>query len=242
MPALGLDYRNKVKYVYPHALYGYWPLESRAGSATMEDWSLQANHGTATATNLNHALSAAGRKCPRFDGSTSYVDVYSAGLNTDFGAAVGSAMAWFRVEESGVYSDSTKRRILTIGAHATTNVIILEKTVTANTFRLAYVANSTTDAVSPTIYDPGTYSTKWHQLVLVWDLTTADKVYAYVDGALSSTSSTLGTWSGALLSTACVIGSSSTTAADVWKGWISDVALWSVALSAADVAYLYARA
>ena len=242
MSRLGFNYRDRVRSVMPEALYGYWPLDSRDGSTTMLDWSRQANHGTAAAVTLNHGRSAVERKCPLFDGSTSYIDVYSSALNTDFGASVGTAMAWFRCLDAGVYGDSTKRRILTIGAHATTNVIILEKTVTANTFDLTYVANSTTDKVSPTIYDPGTYDTKWHQLVLGWDITTNNKVYGYVDGELSSTSSTLGTWSGALLSTACVIGSSATTAADVWSGWISDVALWSKLLTADDVKYLYARA
>jgi hypothetical protein len=208
----------------------------------MEDHSIQGNNGTAAAVTLNHGLSATGRKCPLFDGSSSYVDVYSSALNSDFGAAVGSAMAWFRVLDTSVYSDSTARRILTIAANATTNVVILEKTATANTFRAAYIAGSTTDSVSPTIYDPGTYDTRWHQFVLVWDKTTLNKILVYVDGALSSTSSTLGTWSGSLSSSLCVIGSSSTTAADVWSGWISDVALWSVALTANDVEYLYARA
>jgi len=151
-------------------------------------------------------------------------------------------MAWFKVLKNSVYSDATVRRILTIGAHATTNLVLLEKTATANTFRLAYIAGGTTDSVSPVIAHRGTgpFKEEWHQLVLVWD-TVADAVYAYVDGAYSDTSTTLGTWSGSLLSTACVIGSSSTTAANVWSGWLSDIAVWKTALTADDVDYLYKR-
>src|SRR3970040_3135048 len=117
-------------------------------------------------------------------------------------------------------------------AEATNNAVVIEKTAVANTFRVAYIAGGTTKSVSPVIYEPGLsdMGKNWHHLAITLS-TTADEAKVFLDGAQSgSTLTSLGTWSGAVASDLFVLGSASTTAANVWLGWVRQHAIWSVVL------------
>jgi hypothetical protein len=233
MPGLS-NYKDRILGIQPQALVAYFPMKIERGTV-LPDHSRQANHGTIASVTLGNTLSKAGMKCPLFDGSASYGDMYSAAFAADFSTTEGTVMAWARVLNNAVHADTTVRRVLTIAANATTNLVLIEKTATGNTFRLAYVAGSTTKSVSPTVYENLDYNTQWVHLALTYSVT-ADAVIVYVNGQKSGTTqSTLGTWSGSLDTALCVIGSSSTTAADVWSGWAADVAIWNIALSAYEI-------
>jgi len=242
MSGLGLNYIQKIKKVHPEWLVGYYPLDERDKDwANAFDWSTQGNHGTATAITPRHGLGADGKKTAPLFGTGSVVDLYSAGFAADMSLTELSVAAWIRVLDNSVWSDSTVRRILTIGAHATTNVILLEKTATANTLRAAYVGASTTDSVSPTFYE-ALGKTAWIHFGMTVSVLD-DEMKVYLNGVQSgSTQTTFGTWSGAIASTICVIGAANTSAASPWSGWIQHVGVWNETLSAADFAYMYKTA
>jgi hypothetical protein len=62
---------------------------------------------------------------------------------------------------------------------------------------------------------------------------------AYINGAqVGTTQTSLGTWSGALDSAQTCIGAANTTPASVHSGWLAHPAIWNVALTPAEVAWL----
>jgi len=241
---LGLNYRSKVRGVHPEWFAGYYPLDERDKDwANCYDWSTQGNHGTYTGVKLREGMGADGtRNAPLFNETTSVIDLYSAAFVADASTTEFSVAGWCKVLDNSVWSDSTVRRILTIGATATTNTIILEKTATANTLRAAYIAGSTTSSVSPTVYESLDYHTQWFHFGMTVSALD-DAMIVYLNGVQTGTTqSTLGTWSGAIATAICVIGAEDTTVANPWKGWLQHVAVWNETLSAADFAYLYKTA
>jgi hypothetical protein len=237
---LGLNYNHKVLKVHPEWQVGVYPLDEKEKDWTnVFDWSTQGNHGTATALTPHHGRGADGKKTAPLFGTGSYIDLYSAGIASDLSFTEFSVAAWCKVLDNSVWSDSTVRRILTIGATATTNVIILEKTATDNTLRAAYVAASTTDSVSPTVYESLDYHTQWFHFGMTLSVID-DELKVYLNGAQTGTTqTTFGSWTGSLASTICVIGAANTSATSPWSGWLQHVAVWNETLSAADFAYLY---
>lgn len=215
-----------------------WELDEESGLVAY-DKSIQGNAGVyLTEIGLGSAWAPGGRQAPLFDGSAMAVNIYSAGLASDFSTSAGTALAWFRCKDAGTVGDSTVRTILHIGADVN-NAVDISKTVTANTFEVSYSAGGTVKSVSPVIRDEGSigapHDMQWHCLGLTWDVS-ADQVICYVDGYQSgSTQTSLGTWAGALSSSLCTIGASSTVPADPWSGWLSCVALYSRALSADEM-------
>ena len=230
---LALNYKDKVKSIRPESLIAYYPLDEERGTA-IGDHSLQANHGTATSVILADDTGPDGLPAPRFDGTNSYINIYSSALDTDFSETTGSASVWVRVLNSAQLENTTRRGILALGAD-TSNIVYIERTTTANTFRIAYIGGGTTDSVSPTFYKDGSYEIPWVHLGVTWDVTN-NELKAYVNGVQSGTTqASLGTWSGALASTLCTIGAINTTPASGWSGWIKHVAIWNAELSADDM-------
>ena len=230
---LGLGYKKKVGLIHPESLIAYYPLNEERGTA-IRDHSLQANAGTSSAVSLANDTGPDGLPAPLFDGSSSYIDIYSSALDSDFLETAGSASVWVRVRDNTQLTNTTRRGILALGAD-TSNIVYVERTTTANTFRLAYIAGGTTKSVSPTLYHDGTYEIPWVHLGITWSVS-GDAVKVYLNGAQSgSTQSSLGTWSGALASTLCTIGSINTTPSSAWNGWIAHVAVWNSVLSADDM-------
>ena len=227
------DYYKKVLQEQSSDLIALWRL-NELGGTVCGDMSKEGNNGAYGATSLGNALGPDRHICPLFDGSTSYLDIYSAAFNTDFLETAGTIAGWAKVASAAVWADSTVRRVITLAADAD-NYIAIEKTATANELGFHYSAGT---PVLDSVTDSTTIgaSVDWFHVAITWD-TTADAIYAYVNGT-QGTSATLGTWSGALASTTAVIGSSSTTAADVWSGWLSNIAVWKVALSASEIARL----
>ena len=227
------DYYKKVLQEQSSDLIALWRL-NELGGTVCGDMSKEGNNGAYGATSLGNALGPDRHICPLFDGSTSYLDIYSAAFNTDWSEAAGSVAGWAKVASAAVWADSTKRRILTLAADAN-NYVAIDKSATANRLDFFHVAGSTSDSVTDSTTIGA--SVDWFHVALTWSVAD-DAIFAYINGAQAGTATGLGTWSGALASTTAVIGSSSTTAADVWSGWLSNIAVWKVALSASEIARL----
>ena len=231
------SYTEKVRRIRSTSLIAYWPLDENSGTVAW-DWGKSAYNATSSGVVPADKVvyGKDGGPCYKFDGSASYVDIYAAlagAIDT-----VGTGSIWFACEDN-VLNGTTLRRIFTMSADAN-NAVLIEKTAVANTFRVAYIAGGTTKSVSPVIYEPGLsdMGKNWHHLAITLS-TTADEAKVYLDGAQSgSTLTSLGTWSGAVASDLFVLGSASTTAANVWLGWLQHMALWSVVLSADEIADL----
>jgi len=230
------SYNRKVRQIASTSLVAYWPMNETSGT-TVYDWSNTGYNGTSTSVAVadRWLQGADGGHCYRFDGSTSYIDIYTA--LTGAVTLIGSISVWFACEPTYL-NGTTLGRIFTMSADAN-NVFLLEKTATANTFRAGYIAGGTTDSVSPVLrQQDGDPHPQWHHLGAT--ITVAgDALKIYVDGAQSSTTqATLGTWAGAVDSTMFCIGAGSTVPANVFSGWLQHMAIWSTVLTADEMAEL----
>lgn len=224
-----LAYTNKVIALSPIA---YWPLAELSG-ATVVDESGNGRNGTYTAVTLAQPGIGDGRTAAAFDGATSFANVYSASLDSAFNNQELTLMCWFRVV-AGTWTDATVRCAAHIGVDITNNYNALVKTGTNNQLRARYVAGGTIKSAVFTTAAP----TTWQHMALTVSKA-ADEMKMYIAGTQQGGTQTgLGVWSGALVNTKCTIGAEQTTLTQPWLGNIAHVALWTSALSAAQIATL----
>jgi hypothetical protein len=162
-----------------------------------------------------------------------YVDIYSAGLNTGFSGAAGSIELWAKVSSANDWIDGEARYLVMIQVDGN-NQVYVRKSSTSNQIEFGYIAGGTSKSVAKTSISP----TGWMVLGLTWDKA-ADQVRAYYNGVqVGATQTGLGTWSGSLASSACVIGAADNSGTNPWKGYIGHVAVWDKALSAQQAQWL----
>ena len=216
------------KKVLGYSPIAYWPLKEKAGSVA-RDVSGNAFHGAYVAATLGQTGIGDGNTCPLFDGSTSYVDSYSAALNTAMNKNKGTLVFWAKVSASGIWSDSAIRIGVNFGG--TDERIYIGRTAANGVLQWYRRGGGTTKAVTI-----GGYSdTGWMHLAITWD-TTADELKAYFDGVQKgSTQTSNAAWVSALSENLTNIGSQSETPAEPWSGNIAHVALWTTALSVAQI-------
>lgn len=225
-----LAYTNKVIALSPIA---YWPMAESSGT-TVLDASGNGRNGTYTAVTLGRPGIGDGRTAAGFDGSTSFANIYSASLDGAFNNAEGTMMVWFRFLSAGVWTDATARQFFQLRADAN-NLAVIRRTTTNNQLQDQYVAGATAKNVS--IVSLGG-SLAWNHMAVTWSKS-ADQVIAYVNGAQSGATQTgLGVWAGALSATACLIGAATVTPGNPMIGNLAHAAVWSSALSAAQIATL----
>tara|TARA_R100000781_G_scaffold71709_1_gene44940 strand:- start:460 stop:1194 length:735 start_codon:yes stop_codon:yes gene_type:complete len=104
-----------------------------------------------------------------------------------------------------------------------------------NQLRFAYKAGGTTKTAvtSDAIEGDG----KWHHIAATWNAS-ADEIKLYLDGTLKTTTTGLGTWSGTF--TDAAVGQNLTDGG-FYKGYISNVAVFTTTLTAANVLYIQNR-
>lgn len=155
-----------------------------------------------------------------------YLNIYSAALNTDFDGAAGSIVAWLKVFDTGVWSDSYGRYVVRIAVD-NGNQVYLAKTSADGTLKWGYVAGGT--AITTT--KSGVTSTGWLHMAITWDKS-ADEVKFFLNGVKQgATQSGLGVWAGDLADDKCVIGAMDNTGDSVWYGYLAHVAVWDKVLS-----------
>jgi hypothetical protein len=231
------SYIQKVLRTQNSSFVGYWPLNEESGTVAY-DLSPNGYNGTSSgllraATDRNK-LAPDGSKCAKFDGSASYINIYSA-IGSE-PTTEGSLSVWAACENANL-AGTTKMQIIKLAADAN-NFIDLTFDTTAYRFNAAYEGGGTDKNInSPLLYNVG-YGAQWHHFVMTWSATN-DALNFYVNGSAQTAATSLGTWAGAMASTLMVVGSSSTTAADVWNGWLAHLGIWSAILTQTEVDELY---
>jgi hypothetical protein len=166
-----------------------------------------------------------------FDGTTnSYVNVYTTAFASQFNGAEGSMSLWVRHNNwfGGVQGYAIGFRV------DASNLVRIVKEA-ANTLTFQYSAGGTTELI--TITGNTLRTSEWMHLAFTWSKS-GEVVNAYINGVLVGTSTSLGTWAGTLISSSQLIGAGSTTGAR-WQGLITDVKLWTTALSTTQINNLY---
>lgn len=211
------NYKSRIISLLGSSIVSYWPMNEMSGTAA-RDLSALGNNGTYDTVSLANTASPGGIGgfAPLFDGSDSVVDVYSAGLNTAFDPTKVTLAIWAKVSAAGVWTDSTVRYLVQIGADAN-NAVRIYKAGANNTLYVDYKAGGTAKTGGAGSHSP----TGWTHYGITADVA-GDAVKAYINGVqVGSTLTGLGTWSGALSSSLCVIGASATNSNNPYSGWLS---------------------
>jgi hypothetical protein len=225
----GAGYASKVKAIAPANLIAYWP-QAEAGGTTIVDESGNGRNGAYTGVTLGSAGIGDGRTAASYDGATSYGNVYGASLAAAFNGQEGTFAMWLKVSSAGVWTDGISRRAILFQVDAN-NRIGINKAVASNDVDWLYVAGATTKSGGVVSFSPTTF----FHIGLTWSKA-GDAVKFYVNGVQSGATQTgLGTFAGALASTQTILGSLSTTPAQVWSGLEAHVAVWNTPLSAAQM-------
>ncbi len=237
---MSTSYIQKVLRTQSSNLVGFWPLNEESGTVAYD---LSPNGYNATSSGLLRSnlqrsfLAPDGDKCAQFDGSASYINIYSA-IGSE-PTTIGSISLWVAVPQANL-SGTTKMQLITM-AYDASNLIDITFDTTAYRFNGAYEAGGTLDSVNSSLLynvDGGKQQPEWHHLGLTWDAAN-NRLRFFADGVQQGTTqASLGTWTGAMASTTMVLGSSSTTAADVLTGYLARVGVWSVELTIPEMAEL----
>lgn len=227
----GGGYLAKVLGTEASNLIAYWPLNEASGTNADNAEGTAARDGTYNGVTLGQPGIGDGETCPSFDGSNDYVSIYSDSLRDAFNGAAGTVALWAKVSGAGVWSDGQNRRAIKITVDGSNNVYIGK--TSGNVMIWAYTAGGTSDAITAARSPTG-----WVHLGITWDAA-ADQVMAYYTGSQEGATQTgLGTWAGNIVNSGTIIGAENNTPAFPWDGLLAHVAVWTKALSAAQIASL----
>ena len=240
---MSTNYIEKVKKIRSSDLMAYWPLNEESGTAVLDHGPNGENATSASLVRIpaTRGFTAPdGGRCAEFDGSASIIDVTGTYSST-IAIAEGTVQAWVAMPSSGL-GGTSKAQVILLAAD-TANQIGIDFDTTANRFSGDYFAGAADATYSTTnsqlVYnDHWSATPKWHHLALVYSKA-ADSVVLYVDAVASTACASLGAWTGAFGSTLTTIGSSVSTGADLFTGYISHVAWWKAPLTSAEVEELY---
>ncbi len=212
----------------PPGVFAYWHLAEGAGTGVVDSISQLAGVlGTTTA-----APTWVTGPVLSFDGGD-FLNIYSAALNSLFNGVTGTIAICAQVSAVGDWTDATARTAVALRVDAN-NLLGISKSATSNRLTFSYTAGGTPIAINKNSVS----ETNVMRLVMTWDKP-ADTVSAYYNGALVSSSTGLGTYSGGNLSTTlCCVGANSTSSGVPWKGITADLIIANRAFQSTDVAVL----
>ena len=214
------------------SIISYLPLREASGSVA-SDLSGNGRNGAYTNVTLGQPGIGDGWTSGLFDGSTSYVNWHSAALAAAFNGAEGALLICAKAANAGVWTDASTDRFVWLQEDGS-NFVFQQKAGASNSVTLGYYAGAVGKEVTKSSFSPS----GWFNLALTWSAL-GDEVGVYVNGVLEGPGLTgLGTWAGALASTTTIIGAQNTGVATPTNGFLAHCALWSKALTPAQVASL----
>jgi hypothetical protein len=239
---MSTNYIEKALRIRSSDMVGYWPLDDERGTVALD---VSPNGYNGTSSGLVRVPETRGfpgpdgGKCAQFDGSASYIDLVGAAPAS--ATTEGTISAWVATPTPQL-SGTTKMQVV-LAAADTANAIGIDFDTTAYRFSADYFAGAGDATYSTTtgklIYnvDGGLQKPEWQHLAMTYSATD-DALILYVNGTASTTAASLGTFTGSFASTAMVLGSTSTTIATAFTGWMSNVGWWSTPMTQAEITEL----
>lgn len=166
----------------------------------------------------------------QFNGSSSAIAAYTAGLASAFPTNEGSLIIWCRSTATpwgGSGTGGTK--VICKYAYDANNFIQINGTNTQ--MQIIRVAGGVYTAAGVTISDAVKYR-DWHCLGLTWS-STANETKFYYNGAQVDSTFWCDTWPGTITAALSGIGASASNY--YFNGYISDLAIWDTVLTANDM-------
>lgn len=235
--SLAGDLTQRVLNTEPAALVGWWLLDG-ANGATIVDLSPNGCNGTAYNVVFGQQGPGDGLPSLGFDGSTSYIDLFSPTLTSLWNGDRGTFIYRAQIYNATQWNNTKSRRVIWAG-HDDVNHMSIRKENYNNTFRSARETTGAQELFEyAAITTPG-----WFFGAHTWDLAAqTDATYLSLDqttyvktvrtGGLKSMQSPL---------VAFRIGNRPTTwypSPENWLGCLARVGYWSVALTESEVAAL----
>lgn len=177
----------------------------------------------------------------RYDGSTSFGNIYTARLNAFFNRDAGGVAIFGRMKNAGVWIDGNARRLVYMNSEVgTANRIILQKGVNNGELTVHYIAGGTnSNVVIPITMTESTLD--YFFLVLAWHVS-LDRIRGFFNGVQSGADvNGLGTFVNDLLSTESNIGANDTTPTLVANGDICHVGLSNIEPSPSEIDKIWRR-
>jgi large repetitive protein len=226
------SYINKLKTVENASLIDIWPLNEASGTVA-NDAVASARNGAYvnTPTLANQLFQDGVNSEPLFTAaSLQYVNVFSSSLASAFSAAQGTILVWIKFS-SAEWALVTARRFVDLFVNAS-NEVLIDKNG-ANSLRWLMTAGGTTSLVALGSQS----STNWLPLVITWNKA-SNRLRAYISGSQTGTDQTLtGVWAGSLAQATVAAANGPST---YMQGNLGMVALWTIELTAAEVATISA--
>lgn len=231
------NYFHKLRDMRPANQLVYFPQWEGAGAVSFDRYN--AWNGAYVGVTLRQTGIGDGETCPLFDGANDYNNIFTVGLQGAFDGAEGTAVAWARVFNAGVWTDANEREIIRLQADGN-NYIFIQKDNINNRLRWRYYANGVLQSCDR----DGESTTDWFHVALTWSKSTGatGEVRAYFNGVQEgATLVGLGAWAGNLNAAATVIGAASTVPVDIWYGYIAHAAILDAALTPDEIAWVANR-
>ena len=231
-PSAGGSYTSKVRGIEAASLIAYWPQSEAAGAIADNAEGTAARDGAYTGVTLGQPGIGDGLTCPLFDGVEDFNKVYSVSLNTAYTGTAGSIFVWAKVSGAGVWTDLGWRRVIEIGDGGSNKMVIFRPSANG-LLQWEHKGNGT----SKTITKAGLSTTDWMHLGLTWDDGVVDEAKMYYNGAQEGVTQTgLGNWAGNLSATFTNVGcNNNAIPAHLWSGYLAHAAIWTKALSGAQI-------
>lgn len=222
-------YQTNVKALTPLV---YWPLNETVGTVARNAMNNSAYDGASNNVYLKNVfyLDYA------YHFSTSYVNIYSSSLNTNMNKAEGTISLWFRLSRKEDWTPATAtERLLSIESDDNNRFVV--DITNASVLRCIRIAGGNAEIVSNDY--SATKPLDWINVVMTYSVA-SDQFKMFINGVqVGSTQTSIGTFSGALSSTKCVLGAQTTAPAVVLtEGEIAHVAIFNSVLSAGNITIL----
>jgi hypothetical protein len=224
-------YAGRLLATRPTNLLTYLPFNEASGE-TAFDASGHGCNAVYTGVDLGAAGIGDGGGAPYFDGVNDVCNPYSAALSAAFNGAEGTAMLWAKVS-GAAWTDGSNHYVLNLRSSSGNRFYVLKPT-TNNQVQINYSSGSVAKGITV-----GSLSyTDWFHVAGTWSYA-ANQFIPYINGvALEAAETGLGAWTGALSATLTAIGAQGSDHALSFLGWLAHCAIWTVALSAAEIAPL----
>lgn len=212
-------------------LIGYWKLNEPSGT-TADDVSTTNADGTYAGTyTLAQAGIGDGSLSTLFGGGRVSLATPLAALSAVFSGSTGTMLVWAQVTNSGIWTDGLDHIALQIGADASNRFFIAKQSVN-NSIALAGVFGGVSSGVFPTSQS----WTDFRSIGITWDKP-QNQFKAYISGVQTGATQTIaGTYVGALSASWTAIASLTSGSSTIpWAGNLAHVAVWKVALTAAEM-------
>ncbi len=234
-PGVSVPYTQTVLSVQNSNLLAFWPLNETSGTTADNAQGVGARDGTYSNVTLNDTPGPKGENAGTWNGTNSFVDIFSNSLSNALNGAEGSMAIWFKVSQAGVWSDGLSAFLFQIRI-STTNRIFLTKGATTDQLSGRRQVGGETGAFSFITSGP----TTWVHQVLTWSEANTRWNF-YVDNVSRASGSNIGTWPGGTLDSAfCNIGINDNAGVlNPTDGHLQYAAIWNVELTASEVSTLY---